>query len=142
MPLLIDQWLMTHRAQRLNSDKTRLISLRDGIAYLGYHLRQVDSASEPLQVFSEPIKKWKWVKALQQFESAPFTEPKKPHILAPLLPDKLLVNKVASLNSRLGVLHHCRSYLFRRERLSLFFFSFVSRKMSPRQRVLLLASQL
>lgn len=116
----IDQWLKSNRDQCLNPDKTRLTRLSEGIGYLGYQLRQVDSSSEPLQVFSEPIKKWRWIKALHQLESTPFREANRPHFLAPFLPDHSLVNQLTSLNSQLGSFHHCKSYLFRKQSLEQF----------------------
>ena len=54
----IDQWLRTHRDQRLNPAKTILSDLTEGIAYLGYELKQIDDSPQPLQVFAEPLKKW------------------------------------------------------------------------------------
>ena len=116
----IDQWLITYRAQRLNPTKTRLVNLSEGISYLGYCLRQVGSASQPLQVFSEPIKRWKWIKSLRQLETMPFTEAKKNHFLAPFSSDRTTARKLASINSKIGSLHHCNSYLLRKHSLDKF----------------------
>jgi len=116
----IDQWLINHRVQRLNPDKTRLVRLSEGISYLGYHLRQVDSSQQPLQVFSEPLKRWKWIQALKTFENTPLPSLEKPHFLAPWIIPQLTQSQMASLNSRLGVFHHCRSYLFRKQSLDQF----------------------
>ncbi len=118
MPDQIDHWLGAHRSQHLNPHKTHLRPLPHGIDYLGYHLRQVDSASEPLQIFAEPLKKWKFIRSLRRLEKAHFAEATKPHHLAPFLPDRQMKRSLASLNSRLGVFHHCRSYLFREKALN------------------------
>ena len=116
----IDHWLFTQRAQRLNPSKTRLVNLHQGIEYLGYRLRQVHSASQPLQVFSKPSKRWEWVMAIKQFENIALPGCEKPHFLSPPLIPKSIVNEIASVNSRLGALHHCRSYLLRKKSLDQF----------------------
>lgn len=118
LPAKIDEWLKAYRSQSLNPLKTSLGPLLDGIQYLGYHLRQTDSASEPLQIFAEPLKKWKLVQSLRRLEKAHFAEATKPHPLAPFLPDRQMKRSLASLNSRLGVFHHCMSYLFREKALN------------------------
>jgi RNA-directed DNA polymerase len=117
---LVNQWLIAYRSQQLNSDKTCLTNLYDGIKYLGYELRQTDSSSQPLQIYSEPIKKWRWIAALKQLEKSKFLEPEKPHCLAPFLPKQALVQELASVNSRAGSLGHSKSYLFRKHSLELF----------------------
>ena len=113
----INNWLVSNRLQRLNHDKTHLTNLSDGITYLGYRLRQVDSPTQPLQLFSEPMKKWKWISALKRLENAPISESERPHWLAPSLHGKAIMNALASLNSRLGAFVHARSYLLRKESL-------------------------
>jgi hypothetical protein len=80
----------------------------------------VDSSQQPLQVFSEPLKRWKWIQALKTFENTHPPSLEKPHFLAPWLIPKLTQSQMASLNSKLGVFHHCRSYLFRKQSLDQF----------------------
>jgi RNA-directed DNA polymerase len=116
----INQWLITHRSQQLNSDKTHLTNLRDGIKYLGYELKQVDSASQPLHIFPEPIKKWKWIIGLNQIEKLQFLKPERPHTLCLSLPNKILKLELASVNSKLGTFTHCNSYLFRKKSMENF----------------------
>lgn len=116
----IDQWLSYHRNQQLNKNKTHLVPLSDGITYLGYHLQQSDSATEPLQIFSMAKKKWKWVSSLKNLEYELQQEDlfssiyQKPHILAPFLPNSDITKKIASINSKAGMLHHSKSYRMRK----------------------------
>jgi hypothetical protein len=116
----IDHWLQTHRHQRLNPDKTHLTELSDGICYLGYELYQVDSPAQPLQVFSEPLKKWKFIGAVRKLENAPLPQPARYHPLSPQLDNPKTTTELTSINSRLGTLTHCRSYLFKKSVLEKF----------------------
>jgi RNA-directed DNA polymerase len=116
----INQWLMTNRAQQLNSGKTHLTNLSEGVKYLGYELRQSTLPKQPLQLYSEPIKKWRWVATLKQLEQSKYLLFEKPHQLAPFLPKNILIQDLASVNSRAGILVHCKSYLFRKTSLDRF----------------------
>ncbi|MBF0367624.1 MAG: hypothetical protein HQK50_18765 [Oligoflexia bacterium] len=122
MPLPIDQWLISNRNQQLNQSKTHLAKLSNGITHLGYRLQQINSASRPLQVFSEPIKQWKWITSLRKFElnAQKYPQYRKPHQLSPHLLDKNVASEISSINARLGTLHHCKSYLLRKTSLERF----------------------
>ncbi len=116
----IDGWLVNNRGQHLNPAKTNFTTLLRGITYLGYMLRQTDSQKEPLQVFPEPIKKWQLVSALRKLESLGLPVPRRPHPLAPLINAKDAIQNLASINSRLGILVHSRSFLVRKQALEHF----------------------
>lgn len=116
----INRWLVDNRGQCLNSGKTGFTDLSKSITYLGYRLRQTDSPKEPLQVFPEPIKKWQLVSALRKLESLGPPIPHRPHQLAPLIRSPETIQRLASINSRLGILVHSHSFLMRRQALERF----------------------
>lgn len=116
----INRWLIDNREQQLNHNKTHFCRLSEGITYLGYRLQQTDSPKEPLQVFAEPIKKWQLVSALRELENSVFPEAYRPHPLAPRLVPKNIKQSLASVNSRLGILQHSRSFLMRKQTLDYF----------------------
>jgi hypothetical protein len=117
---IINRWLADHRSQRLNTSKTHFTSLQSGITYLGYQLRQTDSSQQPLQIFPEPVKKWQLVSALRKQEAETGSTEFRPHSLAPMLPATEAKKKMASINSRLGILVHSRSFLARKLALDRF----------------------
>ena len=111
----IDEWIRNHRKQELNMKKTHLINLSRGtIRYLGYRLKQTDLGSEPLQVYPEPLKKFRLIESLMELEKISYSWPTRPHPLAPFYHKKELSQKIGSFNSKLGSFHHCRSYIFRK----------------------------
>lgn len=116
----IDSWLQSHRQQRLNPDKTILRLLSAGIQYLGYELRQTDTPAQPLQVFAEPLKKWRLVEALRSLENHPRPAAKRSHTLSLHLRDTEVNRELASVNSRLGTLVHARSHQLRKKSLEKF----------------------
>lgn len=116
----LDLWLQTHRDQRLNPTKTTLNSLLDGINYLGYRLEQTECPAQPLQVFAEPLKKWRFVGALKKLERSPLSSTIRPHPLSPRLPNPEPLNAITSVNSRLGTLTHAKTYLMREKALKKF----------------------
>ncbi len=114
----IDQWIRQNRFQKLNPTKTTLIRLDKGIRYLGYECRQVDSPSQPLQLFLEPKKKWGFVKNLRTWQGVEISARHKPHPLShSILSNNKLDNKIASLNSQLGNLKHANCYRLRKKSL-------------------------
>ena len=113
----IDQWLQTHRKQRLNPEKTKLTCLSEGINYLGFKLRQTDSPAEPLQAFAEPKKKWAFIKALKKLENQSITVFERPHVLSLALQNNKLERETASINSRVGALGHSNTFHFREKAL-------------------------
>lgn len=117
----IDQWLQSHRKQCLNPSKTTLTCLTQGIRYLGYVLRQTGTPAQPLQLFSEPLKKWKFIQALKKLERMPTPLPKRPHFLAPAIYDVEALQEISSVNSRMGSLVHANTYRFRKKALQKFF---------------------
>jgi RNA-directed DNA polymerase len=116
----IDRWLQNHRDQRLNPAKTTFCSLADGIAYLGYRLRQTDIPAQPLQVFTEPLKKWRFVGALAALEKLRLPTTFRPHRLAPHLANPKVASEITSINSRIGTLKHANSYKLREKALKKF----------------------
>ena len=116
----IDRWLRTHRDQRLNPAKTTLNPLEDGIAYLGFHLQQTDCPGQPLQVFAEPLKKWRFVGAVKKLESSLLPTTIRPHRLSPRLQNPELLHEMTSVNSRIGSLTHAKSYRLREKTLKKF----------------------
>jgi len=87
---------------------------------LGYQLRQTDSPQQPLQLFPEPIKKWQLVSALRERENEECLISYRPHPLALSLQPTEMKEALASINSRLGILVHSRSYLMRKQALETF----------------------
>jgi hypothetical protein len=116
----IDQWLQTHRKQRLNPSKTKLTCLTEGINYLGYRLQQTDTPGEPLQVFSEPLKKWRFIQSIRALENRKELTYERPHALAPTLPNEDTLREIASFNSRLGSLIHAKTFRFRKKSMKKF----------------------
>ena len=116
----IRSWLESHRKQRLNPDKTKLTQLRKGIRYLGYELKQVDLPAKPLQVFSEPQKRWKLIQALRRLENAPAPYPRPLHPLSLPLPDPEVMREITAVNSRIGSLLHANTFRFRKKALEKF----------------------
>jgi hypothetical protein len=116
----IDQWLKTHRKQRLNPEKTKLTRLTEGINYLGYRLKQTDTPAEPLQIFSEPLKKWRFIQSIQKLERRKDLIYERPHPLSPMLPDRDTLHEIASFNSRLGSLVHAKTFRFRKKSMEKF----------------------
>ena len=116
----IDAWLQNHRKQRLNPSKTQLSRLTQGIHYLGFELRQVDRPAQPLQVCSEPLKKWRFVSSLRRLEHTPLASPTRSHPLSPFLVPQDVVREIASVNSRIGSLIHANTFRFRGRALQRF----------------------
>ena len=117
----IDQWLRKNRFQKLNPSKTALTRLDKGIRYLGYECKQIDSPSQPLQLFLEPKKKWAFVKNLRTWRKIEISERRKPHTLSASVESNCeLENKLASVNSQLGHIRHANSYRFRKHSLEKF----------------------
>ena len=112
----VDQWLHTHRKQKLNPSKTILTDLSKGIRYLGYEL-VLDShcSSEPLQLFAEPLKKWKFIQAVRKMEYKQYSAPSKPHPFAPTPQNSEQMRNLSSINSRIGTLIHSKTYRFRKK---------------------------
>lgn len=116
----INRWLVDNREQQLNHGKTHFTQLSEGITYLGYNLQQTDSPKEPLQVFAEPIKKWQLVSALRKLGNTTIPTTYRPHPLAPRMIAKEINQNISSVNSRLGILQHARSFLMRKQALEHF----------------------
>lgn len=117
---VINQWLLKNRNQNLNANKSIFANLSDGISYLGYRLRYTDSPQEPLQVFPEPIKKWQFISAVRKLRSVGNPKPYRPNQLAPLIRETKIAREMASVNSRIGILIHSRSFLLRKQTLERF----------------------
>ncbi len=113
----IDSWLREHRFQSLNSSKTKVTVLTDGIEYLGYRARQGKNPAEPLELFPLPKKKWEWISKVRQSEKNLFSDRLYPHPLAFPQRPEITNHQLAKLNSRLGNLIHARSYRIRKESL-------------------------
>ena len=116
----VSAWLENNRNQKMNPAKTSLTELRYGINYLGFEFRQMNSAKEPLQVFSTPKKRWQLIQSLRKFESSPPPEAGRPHPLSLLLPDLPANRSLASINSRIGCIAHANTYRFRKKSLQKF----------------------
>ncbi len=115
MIAVVDEWLKVCRRQTLNPTKTILKPLRDGIKYLGFELRQVDSPREPLIVLPQGEKKAKLVDEAKRLERLYFN-PIKAHEVAFFVHHRNR-REFQRLNSRLGLLAHCESYRLRQSTL-------------------------
>lgn len=113
----IDQWLKTHRLQEMNTSKTTLTSMREGIDYLGFRIIQTDCSKNPARLHSTPKTKWSFVKDLKNLSQTGLPPMKQLHPLAPVLSKKKARTRLASVNSRLGLFKHADNYRFKKEAL-------------------------
>jgi RNA-directed DNA polymerase len=113
----IDSWLLTNRKQTLNSRKTTLKSLKDGIEYLGYKIKQTYCPQNPAKLFLMPNKKWDFLQDLREIEMHDIPSPNRLHPLAPTLNYSIAQKRLASINARLGLQKHAQSYRFRAQSL-------------------------
>ncbi len=107
---VVDQWLDRERGQRLNPAKTVLTPLIKGVEYLGYWLRQTDSAANPIDLFMPPKKKWELTRRFRELENHGLPWPSHAHPLAKHLPFDELNGALASINAALGYASHARSW--------------------------------
>ena len=91
--------------------------MKKGIHYLGFKLKQTECAAQPLKLFADPSKKWKFIQSIKRLEKKPPPETRRPHVLAPLLIDKNVTREISSVNSRLGSIIHAESLRFRKKAL-------------------------
>ncbi len=111
----IDEWLKTHRGQRLNRAKTFLGDAAKGVDYLGYKI--VGRIGQLPEIHMPPKKKWEFVAAVRKIEQRGSLVPRKLHALALRRSDDEAKRALASLNSRIGHLKHAKSYRLRKETL-------------------------
>lgn len=112
----IDEWLQQNRNQKLNPRKTKLASLRKGIIYLGFFCRQVDEPKDPLLVLLPKNKKWNFVQEIRRLENQKLNPVQGHHPLS--RPSRKNVrNKIAGLNSYLGLATHAKTFNFRKQAL-------------------------
>ena len=111
----VDDWLVKHRKQRLNTSKTVLKSMRDGINYLGYRIIQNNHPSEPAQLYVSRGKKWDFVKDVRDLEKNNLPIAQKLHPLAVQVSSANARTRMASLNARLSLMSHANSYQFRKK---------------------------
>lgn len=110
----IDLWLKVNRKQGLNHDKTKLLSLDQGILFLGHWCVQTDNPKDPLEFYLKPNNKWEFIKAVQKLEKCGTSEKLKPHVLSSYIEDEKIQSMIASVNSRIGHIKHSRSWMFRK----------------------------
>jgi RNA-directed DNA polymerase len=113
MEKIINDWLETNRYQSLNSKKSQLTRLDEGIKFLGFRCKQVHSPKEPLQLFLKRNKKWEWVKTLRDVVAADF-EFAKPHLLSLPLESDNAGRTLSRVNSQLGYLKHANTFQLRK----------------------------
>lgn len=110
----VDEWLQTHRKQKLNARKTVLASFREGVEYLGFHLVQGSDLGGLVRRLPQPVKKWRLVRAARTLSALPVDEKQLPHPLSlPLIP-RNHKSALSSLNSYLGLHVHAKSYRLRK----------------------------
>ena len=117
LDLKIDQWLKVHRKQSLNQDKTKLVSLSEGILFLGHWCVQTDNPKEPIAFFLKPNIKWDFIQSVQKLEEYGIRENVKSHPLGSYIEDENVQSMIASVNSRLGHIKHAQSWTFRKKTL-------------------------
>ncbi len=117
LPSIISEWLRNNRNQDLNHNKTKLVSLKDGLTYLGVICKQTDLTKEPLQIFPTKKRKWEFTKAVRNCEHSEWHWPERCHPLA--FPNKYQnQNVLTSVNSHLGLLKHANTFKLRKESLT------------------------
>jgi hypothetical protein len=102
----INDWLKKYRFMELNPKKSSLSDLRDGINYLGYRVVQTDSPKNPARLRSPPIRNWDFIADLRALEKKGLPEQSKPHHFAIAPNYKAQRERLASINSRLGLFKH------------------------------------
>ncbi len=117
LDLKIDEWLKTHRKQSLNHDKTKLLSLDQGLLFLGHWCVQTDSPKEPIEFYLKPNVKWEFIKCVKKLEKHGVSENFKSHQLSSYIEDKNVQRMVSSVNSRLGHIKHSKTWTFRKKTL-------------------------
>lgn len=113
----IDEWLKINRKQGLNHDKTKLVSLDQGILFLGQWCVQTDNPKEPIAFYLKPKIKWEFIKCIKKLECHEVNESFKPHPLSSYIEDEDLKSMISSVNSRLGHIKHAKSWMFRKQTL-------------------------
>ncbi len=116
----VDSFLHSSRKQNLNRKKTTLKSLRHGINYLGYKIKQTNYSKEPAKLYLSPKKKWEFIQDLRALEAEGLPDPIRAHPLSPFLSRTIVQKRLSSINSRLGLQKHAASFLFREEALKNF----------------------
>ena len=104
----VDSWLQEERKQKLNPRKTKLLSLKGGITFLGVDIKQISSPSAPLAFHTPRNKLWKLVATAKHLESLD-TQPELIDPIFALKTRKHIQAELAQFNSRLGLLTHTAS---------------------------------
>lgn len=128
----IDNWLQMERCQKLNPAKTTLNRLFTGIDYLGFHLRQ--SPELGLIVLPSQKKLWDTVCEVRRLERLDWW-PERADFPFEFWNRANRRQELSSLNSRLGLIKHTKSFNIRRRICK-------KLKATTYQREMLLASEL
>jgi len=110
----IQNWLKQNRFMELNTKKTLLSNMRDGIDYLGYRILQVDNPQRPVELHSTPKRNWAFIADVRDLEKRGLPPMNHPHPLAIAPNMKNARSRLATINSRLGHLKHSKSYRFKK----------------------------
>ena len=104
----------------LNPRKSSLSDLRSGINYLGYRVVQTDSPKNPAKLRSQPKRNWDFIADLRALEKKGLPKKTKSHPFAIAPNYKAQRERLASINSRLGLFKHSESYRFKKQAMEHF----------------------
>lgn len=113
---LVQTWLLEHRKQSLNFDKTVLARLGDGITHLGFNLKQVPDTKEVVLSLPQAKMKWNLVRTIRKIEARNWEKLFRPHELA-FYDKSPHRGALQEANSRLGLISQAKSYRLRSETL-------------------------
>jgi len=109
----VDLWLQKNRNQKLNRAKTYLVPLTSGLDYLGFRVKQIFEPKNPLMILPSKKKKFTLVKDFRKLRDWNWNIMFFPHELA-FFDKTAHRTKLSSINSRLGMIKHTKSFTHRK----------------------------
>lgn len=111
----IGDYILKTRGLTLNKDKTLLKSLKQGVEYLGYILKQARNPKNPIQLFTPSKKKNELIMEANQVQRSGIPPAQFEHPLSIQRSTKKQELLFSSLNARLGSLNHGNSFILRKK---------------------------
>ena len=116
---MVDSWLQKNRNQKLNRAKTYLVPLTSGLDYLGFKVKQIFEPQKPLMILPSKKNKFALVKDFRKLRDWNWNIMFFPHELT--FCDKTAHRtKLSSINSRLGMIKHTKSFTHRKATIEKF----------------------
>lgn len=115
----VDSWLQENRKQKLNREKTYLVPLTSGLEYLGFEVRQIFEPKNPLMVRPSRKKKFALVRDFRKLNDWNWNIMFFPHELT-FFDKTAHRTKLSSVNSRLGMIKHTKSFTHRKSTVEKF----------------------